>query len=158
MAARACSGSLGRAKSLLRPARSGEIAAQACSVGLAGALDFAAQAYLDEERCFLVAGRSKSLLELSFYSARRPLSARSHCSIMLLFPSRPLSARKHCSSTLLFPSEALSSILFCSSKALSIMLVFPSKSLSKSLCFELCLASSCTLCDFTGTVRCQMRI
>ena len=43
MAARACSASLGRAKLLLRPARSGEIAAQACSVGLAGALDYPAQ-------------------------------------------------------------------------------------------------------------------
>ena len=51
MAARACSASLGRAKLLLRLARSGEIAAQACSVGLAGALDYAAQAYLDEETC-----------------------------------------------------------------------------------------------------------
>ena len=51
MAARACSASLGRAKLLLRPARSGEIAAQAFSVGLAGALDYAAQGYLDEETC-----------------------------------------------------------------------------------------------------------
>ena len=31
--------------------------------------------------------------------------------------------------------------------------VFHSKSLSKSLCFELCIASSCTSCDFTGAVR-----
>jgi len=36
--------------------------------------------------------------------------------------------------------------------------VFPSESLSKFRCFGLCLASRCTLCDFTGTVRCHMRI
>ena len=43
------------------------------------------------------------------------------------------------------------------SKALSTLLLFPSKFLSKSLCFELCIASSCTLCDFTGAVRRHMR-
>ena len=57
--------------------------------------------------CFLAAGRSKSLLELAFWSvcaaserALRPLIDRNQCSSMLLFLPRPLSARNHCSSVL----------------------------------------------------------
>ena len=133
--------------------------------------------------CSVATGRSKSLLELTFW----PLGAPNHCSSLLSGASeatarsksvlehasvsfeaserskslleralKPLSVRNHCSSMLLFPSKALSSMLLCPSKALSIMFVFPSKSLSKSLCFELCIASSCTLCDFTGAKRRHM--
>ena len=97
---------------------------------------------------FEAAERSKSVLE----RAMRPLSARKHCSSMILFPSKALS------SFFLFSSKILSDMLHVPSKTLSIMLVRPSKSSSISLCFELCIASSCTLCDFTGTVRCHMRI
>ena len=35
---------------------------------------------------------------------------------------------------------------------------FPSQPVSKSLCFELCIASNCALRDLTSTVRCHVRI
>ena len=38
---------------------------------------------------------------------------------------------------------------------LDITFVFPSKSIPKSLFVELCIASSCALCDLTGTVGCH---
>ena len=123
------------------------------------ALEVTAQAFsvATGRSCSVATGRSKCLLELAFEATERAKSVLEHASFSFE-ASRPLSARNHCSSMFFLSSKALSSMLLFLSKALSTMLVVPSKSLSKSLCFELCIASSCTLCDFTGAVRRHMRI
>ena len=84
---------------------------------------------------FFLTFRSKSLLG----RARRPLGARNHCSDVL----RSHLALEIAARPSLFPFDST--------------FVFPSKSFSKSLSFKLCPASSCVLCDVTGTVRCHMR-
>ncbi len=142
-----------------------EIAAQACSVGLAGELDSAAQVSCEKavrKRCARVATRSGHLALFVYAPSMdmlgSALDATERSKSLLERAWKPLSSRNLGSSMFCFHSKAFSSMLLFPSKTLSIMLVFPLKSLSKSLCFELCLASSCTLCDFTGTVRCHMRI
>ena len=80
--------------------------------------------------------RSKSPLEHAFSCSATPANAA---------PALALGAAARASvvgfdNAFAFPAESLS------------------KSLSESLCFELCIASSCALRDSTGTVRCHMRI
>ena len=114
--------------------------------------------------CSAATGCAKSLLG----RASKPLSARNRCASRLLCIRQhsktphqrcffPHSARNHCSGVLR-SHLALEIIARAGFFLFDSTFVFPSKSLSKSLCFELRIASSCALCDFTGTVRCHMRI
>ena len=67
-------------------------------------------------------------------SARACSAASGRSKAQLQRASKPFSARNRCDRTF----------------------VFSSKSLSKSLCFGFCIASSCALRDFTSTIRCHM--
>ena len=103
-----------------------------CSAALRshGPLEIAAPA------CRGASWRSKSPLEHAFSCSATPANAA---------PASALGA-----------SAQASNVRF--DNAFAIPVESLSKSLSKSLCFEFCIASSCALRDSTGTVRCHMRI
>ena len=121
-------------------------------------------------------GRSKSPLG----RASKPDSARNRCSSKLLcirqhsktWPLRylvgtfrstsllglarqPLGARKH-GSDVLRSHLALEIAARASFMVFDSAFVILSRYLSKSLCFDLCIASSCALHDFTGAVKCAI--
>ena len=114
-------------------------------------------------------------------TAQGVLCARNHCSAVLRshWPleiaaracrgatwrsKSPLEHAFSCSATLAnaAPALALGASARASVVGFDNTFAFPaeslSKSIAKSLCFELCIASSCALRDSTGTVRCHMRI
>ena len=66
-------------------------------------------------------------------------------------------ARNHCSG-ILRRSLAFEILAQAGFVLFECTLASPSQSLSKALCFELRIASSCGSCDFPGTVRRHMRI
>ena len=76
---------------------------------------------------------------------------------MLRRTRQPQGARSHCSGV---PRSHLALEIFSRGGCFSFYstLVFPSKIFPKSLCSELCIASSCVSRDSTGTVRCHVRI
>ena len=128
--------------------------------------------------CSAATGRSKSLLG----RAAKPLGARNHRSSThfrvrqhlenaapaMLFRTfrsnlrlgrarQPLGAQNRCSGVLR-SNVALGTAARASVAGFDNTFVFLAESLSKSLCFEFGIASSCALCDFAGTVKCHMRI
>ena len=128
-----------------------------CSAVL-GALEKTARA------CFVAAQHSKSLLEQAFlYSttienATPALFFRTLCWKSLHGRAwLPHCARNHLKGVLR-SHVALEIAALTSFFVFDSTFVFPSKSISTSLCFELCIASSCALCSFTSTIRWHMRI
>ena len=84
-------------------------------------------------------------------------STRKHRPRVVDSHKQPLDARKHGSGV--FRSHlALEIVVGARFIVSESTFSFPSQCLSKSLCFELCIASSCALRDFTRTVTCHMRI
>ena len=106
---------------------------------------------------------SKSLLG----RAPQPLAARNRCSgVPLCHLALEITARARfwCSAA---PANAGQALALAAAAPASVVgfdnvFAFPAeslpKSLSESLCFGLCIAWRCVLRDFTGTVRCHMRI
>jgi hypothetical protein len=77
-------------------------------------------------------------------------STRKHRSI-IAFPNIPLELMARAFSAAVGPARA-------STVGLDSTFVFLMKSLSKSICVELCIAPTFAVCDFTGIARCHMWI
>ena len=169
--ARPCSAASGRSKSLLGRASKPPCNRNRCPSSLLGIR----QHYNTAPALLFHTSRLKSLLG----RARQPLGVQNHCSRVLrshlaveiadrasyfVFDStrkhspHSVDGRSKHGSGALRSHSALEIVARASFMASESTFAFPSQSLSKSLRFELCIASSCALCDFTFTAKCHVRV